>query len=66
MSLSWLTARLAESSTWHGVAIFFAAVGANLVAAGMLNTGLVVGSIGAGADGVAQFIIKEDKNNGAG
>ena len=57
--LPWLGARLAESNTWHGIAAFFAAVGANLVAMGLTTAGVVVGSIGLGADGVAQFIIKE-------
>ena len=60
--LTWVGARLSESNTWHGIAAFFIAAGANVAAAGHPTAGLVVGSIGVGADGVAHIIMKEGKS----
>ena len=57
--LTFLGARLQEPSTWLGIAHFSAATGAALAAAGLMQTGLVVGALGAGFGGVGAFIAKE-------
>jgi hypothetical protein len=58
--LAWLMARLAEPSTWLGIAAFGASTGSALAAAGFEKVGLVVGAIGAGFGGVGAFITKEN------
>jgi hypothetical protein len=62
MFLTWLGARLSEPITWIGIAHFAAATGAAFVAAGFLQTGLIVGAVGAGFGGVGAFITKERGN----
>jgi len=57
--LTWLGARLSESTTWLGIASGFGALGAALAAGGLVQTGLIVGALGAGAGGVGAFITKE-------
>jgi hypothetical protein len=58
--LAFLLARLKEPSSWQAVAVFSAATGAALAKAGLMQTGIVIGAIGAGIGAVGQFIAKEN------
>jgi hypothetical protein len=57
--LAFLGARLKEPTSWQGIAWFFAAVGTALGTAGYIQSGLIVGAVGAGFGGVGQFLTKE-------
>ena len=55
MFLKWLQARLSESTSWRGIAAFFASAGTALAGAAFPRAGLVVVAIGA----VGALITKE-------
>lgn len=62
MFLTWLSARLAEPSSWLGLAAFGASTGTALAGAGLVKAGLIVGAVGAGFGGVGAFLTKENPN----
>jgi hypothetical protein len=55
----YLLARLKEPSSWLGLAAFFASTGVSLSSAGFVQTGFIVGAVGAGLGGVGAFVAKE-------
>jgi hypothetical protein len=59
-TLVFLWARLAEPSTYAGLAAFFGAAGATMISSGFTAAGAVVGAVAAGCSAVSIFL-KEGK-----
>jgi len=58
--LAFLAARLAEPSSWLGIAAFLSSCGAGLLTAGHPESAGIVTAIGLGFGGVGAFLTKEN------
>lgn len=58
---SYVGARLAEPSSWLGIAAFFSSVGASLLTAGHTEAAGIVTALGLGFGGVGAFLTQEGK-----